>query len=156
MVEVHPSLEPVAGWLGTWSGRGRGEYPTIEPFEYDETITLGHAGKPLMAYTQRTTAPDGGRSLHAESGFWRRGETGTVELLVAHASGHLELAEGAWTPSELAVRSTAVVGSSSAKSVVAIERIFRLDGDSITYDLAMAAVGVPMTQHLHAELHRTA
>ncbi len=152
---MHPALVSVAGWLGTWTGRGFGEYPTIAPFEYTETITLGHAGKPRMAYVQQTwSVPEGG-DLHAERGYWRRGESGAAELVIAIGSGHVEISEGTWTPELLRVRSTAVVGSSTAKSVVAIERVFHLDGDTINYELAMAAVGQPMTHHLRAELHRT-
>lgn len=151
---LHRLLEPVVGWLGAWSGTGAGEYPTISAFGYAETFTLGHAGKPLMAYSQRTTAADDGRALHAESGYWRMTEPGRCELVIAHGSGHVEVATGTWDADRLEVRSISVVGAPTAKSVVAIARTFTRRGDVIRYDLAMAAVGQPLVHHLHAELRR--
>jgi len=32
---LHPDLNPLAWLIGTWRGKGRGEYPGIEPFEYN-------------------------------------------------------------------------------------------------------------------------
>jgi hypothetical protein len=151
---LHPDLEPLAMLLGTWSGSGRGEYPTIESFAYRETVTFAHAGKPVMAYAQRTARSDDGTPLHAESGFLRPGGPGRLELVLAHGFGVVEVAEGTVDGSRIELRSVAVHGTSTAKEVRQIERDLVVDGDVLRYEVRMAAVGVPLTHHLSAQLVR--
>lgn len=150
---LHPQIAHLAPLLGTWTGGGRGSYPTIEDFEYRESVAFEHAGKPFLAYRQRTASLDGA-PLHVETGYWRAPAPGRLEVVLAHPTGVAEVLEGTFDGRRAELHSTHVTLTSTAKEVTALHRVFHLDGDTLSYDLAMAAVGVPLTHHLHAELRR--
>lgn len=153
-VAVHPDLEPLRFLLGTWSGEGRGEYPTISPFGYRETATFAHVGKPFISYAQRTFAADDGRPLHGEVGYLRLPRPGWVELVLAHPTGVVEVQEGPLDGSSLRLRSVTINGTGSAKEVNAIERDLDFGSGVIRYSVRMAAVGVPLTHHLEGVLNQ--
>lgn len=156
-----PALHgPLSALVGIWTGPGEGHYPTIDGFTYRERIEVTPVpDKPVLAYRSATTAADDGRGLHGESGFFRLTGDGAVEMVVAAAPGVVEACSGIIEPSatgvEVELASDAVTGTVTAKEVTATERTYRVEGDVLTYDISMAAVGEPMTHHLHATLRRT-
>lgn len=158
-VELPPPLDTLSFLVGTWAGRGAGDYPTVHPFAYVEEITFGASGKPFLTYVQRTVSDDDERRpLHGETGFWRCPRPGAVEAVIAHPTGITEVAEGTVTHegarTVLVLRTTAVGATASAKAVTAVERRLVHDDGTLAYELAMAAVGQPLVFHLRASLRR--
>jgi hypothetical protein len=150
-----PGSHPLAALAGTWRGQGEGEYPTIVSFAYAEELVIQPVpDRPLAHWRSTTRDAATGEPRHAESGFLRLTPAGP-ELVVAHGFGVVEVAAGELADDGLTLRSTGLLGTPSAKRVDAVERRYRLDGDTIRYTIAMAAVGVDLTHHLRAELHRS-
>ena len=157
-LELHPNLRALAPLLGTWQGRGTGEYPTIEPFEYLEEVTFSHVGKPFLVYGQKTRSAVDGAPLHAETGYLRVPQLGQVEFVLAHPSGIAEIEVGGFVAEgpriELEMAAHQIGMTPTAKQVTALGRRFRLDGDELSYSLQMGAVGQPTQHHLSAVLLR--
>ena len=139
--------------LGTWRGKGQGGYPTIESFEYLEETVFGHVGKPFLTFVQRTKHLDG-TPFHTESGYIRPADDNEIEFVLSIPSGIMESLEGTVSGTSLELSSADIVRTATAKEVTATTRIYTVDDDTLTYDIAMAAVGQPLTHHLHADLER--
>jgi hypothetical protein len=165
---INPSIEPLAFLVGRWRGRGRGVYPTIDSFEYEEDVEFWHIGKPFLGYHQRTRLAGTGLPSHSESGFWRLLPVETtgngadpdesrgrgIEATIAHPTGICEVLAGALVGQRIDVATTTVALSPTAKEVTEVERSIVVDGDELTYQLHMAAVGQQLQLHLEGEMRR--
>ena len=154
MSDVHPGIRPLAFLVGTWRGDGAGDYPTIEPFSYDEEIVVDHVGKPFLRSLQRTRDATAGTPLHTETGYWRW--TGIrPELVIAQPTGVVEVLTGELKGTTLRLRSVLVGTTPTAKEVATTERRIVVEGDVMRYRFSMAAVGREHGLHLEAELRRS-
>ena len=157
MVELHPLCEPLAALLGTWRGRGRGSYPTIDDFAYTEELVFDHAGKPFLSMVQRSRDLVTGEPLHGEAGYLRALPDGAVELTVAQPSGVVEVDVGSLTKTSgvlvVELESAEVGLTSTAKSVTAVRRRLEIAGSTLISELWMAAVGeADLIHHVRSEL----
>ncbi|MEI7031209.1 FABP family protein [Streptomyces pratensis] len=156
----HPLLAPLAGYLGTWAGRGRGEYPTLaEEFTYAQEVTFSHDGRPFLAYEARAWLldADGGplRPSARESGWWRMQPDGRVEALITQPTGVAEIAVGQARDGVADFSTRQVALAPTAKQVDATRRRYALtDRDTLTFVHDLAAVGQPLQHHLSAQLRR--
>ena len=136
-----------------WRGRGSGEYPTIEPFEYAQEIRISHDGRPFLAYESRAwlVTPEGEpiRPGGREVGWWRPvvGEDGKptdeIEALFCTPTGIMELHLGRVTGVRLEMATDAVLRTSTAKEVTAGQRLYGIVDRDLLYAQDMAAVGQP-------------
>ena len=122
-------------------------------------MRVWHVGKPHLAFDQRTWQLDDagrpGRLLHGESGYLRCLEGGGLELVVAMAPGHVEVATGRVEATRISLESIGVLDAPSAARVSAVRRTWWLEGDLLRYEVEMAALDQAMSWHLSAELRRS-
>jgi hypothetical protein len=150
----HEAVRSIAYLLGTWRGEGRGTYPTIQDFDYGEELVFRHNGKAFLAYSQRSWALADGRPLAAESGFWRPQADGTIEVVMSHPTGVVEIYVGSIEGRKVELVSDLVARTHTAKEVTAVKRLYGMVGVELMYALDMAAVGQPLQPHLSARLQR--
>ncbi len=154
-VTPHPATQPLAFLLGTWSGEGRGHYPTIAEFEYREEVRFWHTGRPWLGYLQQTWSRDGATAMHSETGYWRPLRDGRLEVVLSHAFGLAEVAEGSLEGQRIELVSTALTRTSTAKEVRGVRREVQVEGDVLSYRLSMELADHPLQDHLAAVLRRS-
>jgi len=155
---MHPDLAPLAWMLGRWEGAGVVGYPTIESANFGQEVEATHDGRPFIFWSSRTwrldaqgepTAP-----LATETGFWRPLPDGEVELVLAHATGIVEMYYGSTSPAKVEVRTDGVLRSPRAAEYAAAHRLYGYVNGGLMWAMDMAAVGQPLTSHVSAELKR--
>lgn len=147
--------------VGVWRGEGEVNYPTIDgPRRFAQQLTIAHDGRPFLYHESRAWLIDDDgnviRPAAREVGWWRPQPDDTIELLLAHATGIIEIFYGkprSQTSWELGT--DAVVRTASAKEVTGAQRLYGLinNGD-LGYVEERAMVGQPMQPHTSAQLHR--
>lgn len=151
---MHLALVPFAELIGVWSGHGRGQYPTIHPFEYEDELTFADVGKPFLVFGQKTWIAGEGR--HIETGYWRFPSPGAVEYTIAIPTGQVEIGVGTWAAQEdgsvTIVAEGTVMNTPTAKTVNRMIRRLRFGDGVLTYEIEMEAVGQPMSLHLRSAL----
>lgn len=152
---MHEALNPLGFLVGSWTGSGRGDYPTIESFDYDEEIILAPLGpKPMLRYSQLTWKAGTREPMHSEAGYIRPVGDHAAELVIAQPTGITEIHSGTVTGSSVRFRTVSVGRAPTAKDVVSVERRIEVTGDRLRYELWMGAVGQPHQIHLEARLER--
>jgi hypothetical protein len=176
--DLHPNLVPVAWMLGTWHGNGRGEYPSIEAFTYEQELAVAHDGRPFLHYFSRTwITDDNGERVRPgalETGFLRVGDRASdgrasdrgasddgttdgghpLEFVLAHPTGYAEVWYGLADGPRLTLATDVVARTSTAKDYTAGQRMYGLVEGDLMYAYDMAAMGQPMQSHLWGRLAR--
>ncbi|OXM47089.1 FABP family protein [Amycolatopsis alba] len=149
--------------VGVWRGEGEVDYPTIDgPYRFGMQLTIAHDGRPFLTHEARAWLLDEDgkviRPAARESGFWRPQADDTIELLLTHNTGIVELFYGkprgqasvpAWE-----LGTDAVVRTSTAKDVTASSRLYGIVNGELGYVEERAMMGQELQPHTSALLRR--
>ncbi|MDT8910731.1 FABP family protein [Amycolatopsis sp. PS_44_ISF1] len=149
--------------VGVWRGEGEIDYPTIEdgPRKFAQQLTVAHDGRPFLYHEARSWLlnEDGSilRPAARETGFWRPQADDTLELLLTHSSGVVELYYGKpLNQTSWELGTDAVIRTATAKDVTGAKRLYGLINGDLGYVEERAMVGHELQPHASALLHRVA
>src|SRR5688572_760749 len=151
--QLFPLLE------GIWKGEGRGQFPTVNSFDYRETLTYTRRDEKTLAYEQRSQKRYDGQSewleSHWENGFIRILENGELELTSAQI-GRTEVLTGSVDSIDDLLRIHFVSKTiTNDPRMISSARTFELEGDTLRYEMEMHTTAVDRsTKHLKVALQR--
>ncbi|KAL3055161.1 THAP domain-containing protein 4 [Trematomus bernacchii] len=160
-VELNQALLALDWLLGTWESDepGEGNFPSIKPFHYIETLNFSHVGQPVINFTFNAFHAETKKPMHRECGFIRmQPGTNRVAFIIAQNSGLVEIEEGDLTGQQLNLQSQAVARTSFAREphVQKISRVIQLRSDGrLEQSVSMATDNQPLMQHLHITYRRS-
>jgi hypothetical protein len=149
---LHPDLNPLAWLVGTWRGKGHGEYPTITPFQFMSENVFNHDGRPFLSYYSRSwIIDDDGEIIRpgaSETGFWRIKENNVLEVLISHSSGISEGWLGHFDGPKIQLALDQSYSAPTAKQVSAGVRLYGLVEGELFYAYDMETAGQPLQAHI--------
>jgi THAP4-like, heme-binding beta-barrel domain len=97
--DLHPGLLALLPLVGVWRGEGEGNHPETGDYRFGQQLIISHDGQNYLNWQARSwvigdDGDDDATPDLRESGFWRIGEDDSIELLLTHAEGWIELFYG--------------------------------------------------------------
>ena len=156
---LHEDLYPLAWIVGTWRGKGRGEYPGSEPFEFAQEVSFNHDGRNFLNYFSRSwiIAPGTGeiiRPAASEVGYWRPKPNNVLEVVLAHNTGITEGWLGVIDGPKIQLVMDQGYSTPSAKVVTGGSRLYGLVEGELFSAYDMAAEGQVLQSHIWSSLER--
>ncbi|ALG83743.1 FABP family protein [Gordonia phthalatica] len=159
--DLHSGLLALLPLVGVWEGQGEGHDPlTGTDYQFGQQIIVSHDGGNYLVWQSRSWVLDEQgefvRPDLRESGFWRISEDDTIELMLTHAEGSIELYYGrplnqtSWNlTTDVTIRTETGAHTGGAK------RLYGLvpDGDLAYVEERVDAEG-ELTPRLSAKLRR--
>ena len=160
---LHPSCVALLPLVGVWRGTGLfGNDPGAKEPQFGQQITISHDGRAFLRYESVTwlLGVDGAVIGPAarELGFWRPQPDGSVELLVTHAEGRIELFYGQpRSAASWALSTDAALRTPMAPPVVGATRLYGITPDGrLAYVEERAHSDIELSPHASAALERIA
>ncbi len=160
MFQLDGILEKLAKLHGSWKGKGKGKFPTIDSFEYEEHLHFEvDLSYPLIHYEQKTVLLPSEEPSHWESGFIRVLDSGMIEISNSQDSGRVEVLQGTMKnlsniSLEYEMEFVSIVLANDSR-LVNTRRVIKVTNNTLEYSKFMATNTTEkpmMLPHLHSIL----
>jgi hypothetical protein len=149
--------------VGVWRGTGMfGNSPQDAAAQFGQQITIAHDGRPFLRYESVTWLLSGAGEATGpgarELGWFRPQPDGSVELLVAHAEGRIEVFYGQpRSATSWALSTDGVWRTPSGPPVIGATRLYGITADGkLAYVEERAHEDAELAPHASAALERLA
>ncbi len=147
--------------IGKWHGKGIAELNSVKAADYDEETVYEYGkNKEIIFYVQKTWKTFHGKrieTLHLESGFIRKNESGITQLSNSQGNGRvevLELAKTTKTENSVKLVFNSLMHGNDPRMLATV-REFTLGHGKLKYAMKMSTtMNKGLKGHLHAELER--
>lgn len=162
---LHPRLLPLAWMVGRWEGVGMVEHPAMPVHRFHQILEIAQDGRPFLTYSSRTwTLDDASRDRAAETletGYLRVAPSEeeaprhvTVEMVVAHPTGVVEVYTGTGGEGKVELATDVVARTASGPDYTAGKRLIGLVNGAFMWAYDIAGYGHPLTSYSSAHLER--
>lgn len=97
--DLHPGLLALLPLVGVWEGEGEADTQERGEHRFGQQLVVSHDGGNYLSWSSRAWILDSDGAVeeaaYRETGFWRISEDDQLEVLLAHASGVVEMYYGA-------------------------------------------------------------
>ena len=166
--DINPELLALLPLVGVWRGEGEGNNPDSGDYRFGQQIVVSHDGGNYLHWESQSWVLDADgnyvRPDLRESGYWRVGGDGipgsvdeeTVELLLTHSSGVVELYYGtALTQSSWELATDVVIRSKHGALVGGAKRLYGIvEGGDLAYVEERVLADGELKPHISARLSR--
>lgn len=145
--------------IGVWRGEGELVHPGSDVVErFGQQVTISHDGRGFLRHESLIWSLEPGNAPAArELGWWRPQPDGTIELLIAHSEGVVEVFYGAATTlTSWSLGTDAVVRTTSAPPITGATRLYGVVDGKLAYVEERATTEHPLQPHTSALLERVA
>ena len=155
---LHEDLYPIAWLVGTWRGKGHGEYPGVAPFQFAQEVSFNHDGRNFLNYFSRSWIIDDNNEIikpaASEVGYWRPKENKVLEVVLAHSTGITEGWLGVYDGPKIQLAMDQGYSTPTAKIVTGGSRLYGLVEGELFFAYDMAAEGQTLQAHIWSSLER--
>ncbi len=155
---LHPDLNPLAWIVGTWRGKGQGEYPGIEPFTFFHEVTFNHDGRAFLNYYSRSWISNEKNEIvkpgDDEVGYWFLKDGKIINALLSHSLGVTEGWVGVLDGPRIQLAMDQGYSLPNAPIVTGGSRLYGLVEGELFFAYDMAANGKTLQAHIWSTMER--